>query len=458
MAYYLNNASTSNARVDLTSTIFIGVNVGDYIEFEVEANSGNVSDAYRLASGEQLNFRAILEVGPSQVFFRPDNNSSISFTSNYTQPPVGQKFTVKVERVSSGVWECFIDGASVGTGASAENFKIIQFGDFRIFNNSAFQGKFYRVTASTDGGATVTNNWNKQTLSGSNDTVFPDTAGGNDGTLVNYPADNSQWVFFDDGGGATGVTSDADYTIPAPTFTSTASVTLPVPIADASFTIAKPTFSADAAATLPQPIADASFTVLAPVFAATGAATLPQPAADVSFTVSAPTFAATADATIPGFSASFSFAVSKPSFSGTASVTLPNPIADAAYTVSAPTFSVDADASLPQPSADVAFSVNSPQFAASATATEPGFNASVNFTVNAPTFSGNASATLPQPDADANFTVSAPTFSVVAIVGGIAIIVDDETNITLQSESNNIALDAESNNIDLPALSNNLEI
>ena len=69
--------------------------------------------------------------------------------------------------------------------------------------------------------------------------------------------------------------------------------------------------------------------------------------------------------------------------------------------------------------------------------------------LHAPTFSGNASATLPQPDADVNFTVSSPTFSVVAIVGGIAIIVDDETNITLK---------AQSTNIDLPVLSNNLEI
>lgn len=229
----------------------------------------------------------------------------------------------------------------------------------------------------------------------------------------------------DTGGAATPVSADVDYAVPSPTFTSAASVTLPAPIADTSFTVTAPTFSA------------------------TGAASLPQPTANASFTVLATTFAATADATIPGFNASVSFTADAPTFSGAASVTLPNPTADVDYTINAPTFSVDADASLPQPTAEVAFSVNSPQFAASATATEPGFNASVNFTVNAPTFSGDASVTLPQPDADVNFTVSAPTFSVVAIVGGIAIIVDDETNITLQ---------AQSTNIDLPALSNNLEI
>jgi hypothetical protein len=316
-----------------------------------------------------------------------------------------------------------IDGVEVGRiniGARNVVFQT-QYNIGRKVNNTRFfSGKIYSAQITLNG---VSYDYNKQTLSGSNDTTLPDTVGGNDGTLFNFPTDNSQWVFFDDGGGA--ITADVDYTISSPTFTSTASVTLPAPIVDASFTIPAPTFTA------------------------TGAATLPQPTADASFTVLAPTFAVTADATIPGFNASVSFAIPAPTFSGTASVTLPNPSADVAYVVSAPTFSVNADASLPQPSVDVAFSVNSPQFAASATATEPGFNASVNFTVNAPTFSGNASATLPQPDADVNFTVSAPTFSIFAIVGGIAIIVDDETNITLK---------AQSTNIDMASLSNNLEI
>ena len=44
--------------------------------------------------------------------------------------------------------------------------------------------------------------YNKQILNGSNDTLFPDIQSGNDGTLVNFPTDNSQWIFYDDGGGA----------------------------------------------------------------------------------------------------------------------------------------------------------------------------------------------------------------------------------------------------------------
>jgi len=193
--------------------------------------------------------------------------------------------------------------------------------------------------------------------------------------------------------------------------------------------------------------ADITYTVNAPTFTSSASVTLPQPIADASFTVNAPTFSAEASATIPGFSASVSFAIPAPTFAADASVTLPSPTADVSYTITTPTFSVNADATLPQPSSDVAFTVNSPSFAATATATEPGFNASVNFAINAPTFSANASATLPQPNADVGFTVSAPTFSVVAIVGGIAIIVDDETNINVPALATNIDAPVQSNNV-----------
>lgn len=265
--------------------------------------------------------------------------------------------------------------------------------------------------------AVLLNDWDFNQSSGN---TAPDIVGGNDATATG----GFSWVFYDDGQGGI-VTADAAYTISAPAFTANASATLPQPTADGAFSIASPLFSASATATLPQPIADAAFTI------------------------NAPTFAATASATIPGFNASVSFAIPAPTFSANATVTLPSPTADVSYTIAAPTFSVNASATLPQPSSDVAFTINSPSFAVTATATEPGFNASVNFTVNAPTFTADATATLPQPSADVGFTVSAPTFSVVAIVGGIAIIVDNETNINVP---------ALATNINAPVLSNNMRI
>ena len=95
--------------------------------------------------------------------------------------------------------------------------------------------------------------------------------------------------------------------------------------------------------------ADVSYTVNAPTFSSTASVTLPSPIADAAFAVNAPTFAASASATIPGFNASVDFAIASPTFSASASVTLPNPAGDVSYTVSAPTFNVSANASLLAP-------------------------------------------------------------------------------------------------------------
>lgn len=169
--------------------------------------------------------------------------------------------------------------------------------------------------------------------------------------------------------------------------------------------------------------------------------------ADVSLAVSAPSVAVSASATMPGYNATVSFTVSTPSASVNASATLPNPSADVSYAVSAPTISALASATLPNPVSDVAFSVSAPSVSVSAAATEPNFNSNVAFTVSAPTVSISASATLPQPESAVSFTVSPPSVSVVAIVGGIAIIVDEETNINQRVLSNNINAPILSNNI-----------
>ena len=243
--------------------------------------------------------------------------------------------------------EVFQDNVLCGIAPTNE---FIEVGAMMEFGNSTRFGDIYRVTFTNNG--TVTNDYIKNTLVGSNDTSFTDAVGGNDGVLNNFPTDNSQWVFYS--APSAGVTADVAYTVSAPTFTSTAS------------------------ATLPAPTADVGFTVNAPIFSVSADATLPQPVADVALTIDAPTFSASASVTTPGFNASVNFAITPPTFSASASVTLPSPVADIGYTVSAPTFNVSADASLPQPSSGVFFTVGSPSFSATATVTEPSFNASVS--------------------------------------------------------------------------------
>ena len=61
-------------------------------------------------------------------------------------------------------------------------------------------------TITVERSSALIHNYNKQTLSGSNDTTLPDTEGGNNGTLLNFPTNNSQWILYGDGGGT--VTAD----------------------------------------------------------------------------------------------------------------------------------------------------------------------------------------------------------------------------------------------------------
>jgi len=229
--------------------------------------------------------------------------------------------------------------------------------------------------------------------------------------------------------------SDAAFTVNAPTFAATCEATLPQPQADIAYSVSSPVFAGSADVTLPQPNSDVAYSISAPTFSASAEVTLPQPSADTSLTVSAPTFSATASATIPGFNASVAFTVGEPVFSATAEVTQPQPRADVSYAMQSPTFAGQASATLPNPSAIFGITLDAPQFSAQASATEPGFNANVSLNVDAPIFSASGSATLPQPDSSVSLTVPEPVFSVVAIVGGIAIIVDDESNINVPARS-----------------------
>lgn len=259
----------------------------------------------------------------------------------------------------------------------------------------------------------IQNDWDFNQSSGS---TAPDLVGGNPATL----SGGFSWVFY---GGASGVTAEVSYTVNSPSVSVSSSATVPAPQADIAFSVSAPSVSVSASATLPQP------------------------ASDIAFTVNTPSVAANASVTLPGYNATVSFNVSAPSVSVNASATLPNPSADVIYTVSTPFVSASASATLPSPISDIAFSVSAPSVSASAAATEPNFNANVAFTVNAPTVSISASATLPQPESTVSFAVSPPSVSVVAIVGGIAIIVDEETNINQRVLSNNINAPILSNNI-----------
>ena len=104
----------------------------------------------------------------------------------------GNNYTIKVVKTSPSLHELFIDGVLVstltddtsGTGGGS-NFPRIAgtFGGFRVFN-------LYSMSLEING--VLTNNWDPA-LSNGTGTVLIDSVGSNNGTLTNFPTDDSQW-------------------------------------------------------------------------------------------------------------------------------------------------------------------------------------------------------------------------------------------------------------------------
>jgi hypothetical protein len=85
------------------------------------------------------------------------------------------------------------DGVVVGTISGANLFADLQ--GFFNFGSTSRTGDLYWFESSNN--SVVTNYYLNTTGTG---TVWPDQVGGNNGTLVNFPTDSTQWVFYDDGG------------------------------------------------------------------------------------------------------------------------------------------------------------------------------------------------------------------------------------------------------------------
>jgi hypothetical protein len=189
VAYYLFN-TTNTPSVTITSTS-IGATNGDYIEFSGFASSGNAASAYRII-GISGSFNTLIELKTNSIFFRPGN---ITFNTNYTHPPVGQDFIIKIVKITGG-YECFLNGVSVGTGVSSSQMTFNQFFAFNTGRSESFLGGCYYIKASNNGGVSDTNFWDSSASNGTG-TTLKDTVGNNDGTLNGFAGTtNSWWVFY----------------------------------------------------------------------------------------------------------------------------------------------------------------------------------------------------------------------------------------------------------------------
>lgn len=198
MPYYLNNASSASAGINIP-TVVIGATVGDYIEIKAVANSGNPSNNYRVA-GQQSGYNNFIEIRPTSAFLGA-GGSGIGFTTGYTQPSVGSVFTVRFTRASSTTWRCTLNGSVLGADLfNSNNCTLDAFFRFSSSTTEAFRGGIYYVAISTNGGASVTRYYNPSSTSSG--TVLPDTVNSaNNGNQVGtWPANDSEWVFYSSGG------------------------------------------------------------------------------------------------------------------------------------------------------------------------------------------------------------------------------------------------------------------
>jgi hypothetical protein len=230
MAFYLENPTAGTTAVNLGSTISLGSNVGDYLEFSVRAYSGNNVGYHRLA-GNTFSFRNLLLLTANEVAFRGATGNSpgfsaIDFNTNYTQPANDVDYVLRLEKIANNNFECLIDGVSVGTGATTNNFDFNCFGWLNSNTSVAFMGRFYYIEASTNGGTSVTNYWDPSATNGTG-TTLEDTVGTNDGTLQNTTGTtNSWWVSYSTGITVTGATPNYNYAAIAGTIGLTGTITV----------------------------------------------------------------------------------------------------------------------------------------------------------------------------------------------------------------------------------------
>ena len=381
--------------------------VGDTFTVKAKANSGS---NYSLV-GVELNTTNMIELRPEGVKIRL--NSSLSYIlsgGGYIKPPIGVYFVVELERISSSLYECRLDGVVIGQIASSLGFIINIFGAIRKIYS--FDGEIEYVKNGTVSywDATASNH-------GAGTPILIDTVGGNNAIGLNMPTDGSSWLDL----GGSGVTVSADIEISKPEFSVSGSVTFPQASSSIELLIASPIFSVNSSVTVPQPQADASLVIQKPVFSVSALVTLPNPDSDISTVIQSPVF------------------------NSLITVTTPDKVSNISIDIGKPGFSVNTNVTLPQPVSLIATNISKPLFSASISVTDPSFISNIDIDISGPVFSIKAVITQPLPVADINFNISKPIFSIMATVTGLDIIVGSNAKLTVNFESNKLTLKTQSN-------------
>jgi len=187
MPYYLNNPSATNVAVTISPVPLD--TLGDYFEVKMFANSGNPGDIWRFA-GAQSGYTPLAEARTNAFQNRFDSGVFVNKVHG-AGIAIGEIFTLRVEKTTATGWEYFLNGVSFTSQITQSSVTFDQFFRFSTSSTEAFKGAIYYFEMGNSSG--VTNRWESTTGTGS---TFEDSVGGNDGTLLNFPTDDSQWVFY----------------------------------------------------------------------------------------------------------------------------------------------------------------------------------------------------------------------------------------------------------------------
>ena len=131
------------------------------------------------------------------------NNNFIAFYEGVfitgSSPVIDQIYNIEINCTSNTV-NFLVDGSLIGSQNQNATPNIIS-----ISRTSAnqFRGVFYNAEIETNGIKIHSYN---PTATGGTGSILQDTSGGNNGTLLNFPTDDSQWLLYDDGTGTADTT------------------------------------------------------------------------------------------------------------------------------------------------------------------------------------------------------------------------------------------------------------
>lgn len=191
MAYYLNFLGTTD-YVQLGQ--FFVASIGEPYKVEIDLQGIDGSGfGLRIFGRSGSNVSRLIQ-------FKGNNGRVIAPLADVT-PSNGTNVLTRniltLERLNSDTNVIFINGVEVGRNLNSGSLSFEWIGTELSASNGRNGFRLYRLKTWLDG--VLINDWNPSLSNGTGITLI-DSVDGNNGTFINPPANNSQWVFYDDGG------------------------------------------------------------------------------------------------------------------------------------------------------------------------------------------------------------------------------------------------------------------